>query len=173
MLRFLVPLSRRSPALRPKTLSPRLSTTFIPFRQPYGSQSNDDKLWNGATVKQASNEAGINITENALKQLKYIAERDNDPTQLLRIMVDSGGCHGFQNKMELTNTTDEDDIIFEKDGVRVVVDGISLQYLRGSNVDFVEELIGSTFQVVDNPNAKNSCGCNISFDIDLDMITQN
>lgn len=63
--------------------------------------------------------------------------------------------------------------VFEKDGVRVVVDGISLQYLRGSNVDFVEELIGSTFQVVDNPNAKHSCGCNISFDIDLDMITQN
>ena len=59
------------------------------------------------------------------------------------------------------------------DGVRVVVDSISLQFVRGSTVDFVEELIGSTFQVIDNPNAKNSCGCNISYDIDLDMLTQN
>ncbi|ORX63198.1 hypothetical protein DM01DRAFT_1331266 [Hesseltinella vesiculosa] len=75
--------------------------------------------------------------------------------------------------MELTKTVDEDDIIFEKQGTRVVVDGVSLQFLRGSNVDFVEELIGSTFQVVDNPNAKNSCGCNISYDVDLDMLTQN
>ncbi|KAI8377532.1 uncharacterized protein BYT42DRAFT_496895, partial [Radiomyces spectabilis] len=106
-------------------------------------------------------------------QLKHIAERDNEPDQMLRIMVDSGGCHGYQNKLELTNTADEDDTIFVKDGVRVVVDGISLQFIRGSKVDFVEELIGSTFQVVENPNAKHSCGCNISYDIDLDMITQN
>ena len=63
--------------------------------------------------------------------------------------------------------------VFEMDGVRVVVDSISLQFVRGSTVDFVEELIGSTFQVIDNPNAKNSCGCNISYDIDLDMLTQN
>ncbi|CAO3594638.1 unnamed protein product [Absidia cylindrospora] len=143
--------------------------------QFYGSQAinHSSTVWNGATVKQASNEFGINITDKALQRLQEIAERDNDPTQLLRITVDSGGCHGFQNKMELTNTTDEDDYVFEKNGVQVVVDGVSLQYLRGSNVDFVEELIGSTFQVVDNPIAKHSCGCNISFDIDLDMITQN
>lgn len=63
--------------------------------------------------------------------------------------------------------------VFVKDGVKVVVDSISMQFIRGSTVDFVQELIGSTFQVVDNPNAKNSCGCNISYDIDLDMLTQN
>ncbi|CAO3641820.1 unnamed protein product [Cunninghamella blakesleeana] len=137
------------------------------------SQSTSEDRWNGAVIKQASNESGINITDRALKQLQYIAERDNDHDQLLRVMVDSGGCHGYQNKMELTKTVDEDDFIFEKDGVRVVVDGVSLQFLKGSNVDFIEELIGSTFQVVDNPNAKNSCGCNISYDIDLDMLTQN
>ncbi|SAL97074.1 hypothetical protein [Absidia glauca] len=162
-----------APKLIPRL--PMITSYKRPLLRTYGSQAidTDTSPWNGATVKQASNESGINITEKALKQLKYIAERDNDPHQLLRVMVDSGGCHGFQNKMELTTTTDEDDFVFEKDGVRVVVDGVSLQYLRGSNVDFVEELIGSTFQVVDNPNAKHSCGCNISFDIDLDMITQN
>ncbi|KAL1927282.1 hypothetical protein VTP01DRAFT_3911 [Rhizomucor pusillus] len=125
------------------------------------------------TVKPASIANGLAISDKAVKQLKFIAERDNDNKSMLRILVDSGGCHGYQNKLELTTEVEEDDTIFEKDGVRVVVDPVSLQFIRGSTVDFVEELIGSTFQVVDNPNAKNSCGCNISYDIDLDMITQN
>ncbi|KAI9320795.1 hypothetical protein BX666DRAFT_1911384 [Dichotomocladium elegans] len=124
------------------------------------------------TIKQASRENGLTISDKALKQLKHIRERDNDPDMMLRILVDSGGCHGYQNKLEITHTLDEDDIIFEKEGVRVVVDSISLQFIRGSTVDFVEELIGSTFQVIDNPNAKNSCGCNISYDIDLDAVIQ-
>ncbi|CAO0790641.1 unnamed protein product [Mucor circinelloides] len=121
-------------------------------------------------VKPASTQEGLDITERAVKQLQLIQERENDTEQMLRILVDSGGCHGYQNKMELTNTLDEDDTVFEKDGVRVVVDSVSLQFLRGSMVDYVQELIGSTFQVVDNPNAKHSCGCNISYDIDLDKI---
>ncbi|KAI8974950.1 hypothetical protein BDB01DRAFT_728570, partial [Pilobolus umbonatus] len=103
-------------------------------------------------------------------QLQHIYKRDNDHTQMLRILVDSGGCHGYQNKMELTNTVEDDDIVFEKEGSKVVVDKVSLQFLRGSLVDYVQELIGSTFQVVDNPNAKHSCGCNISYDIDIDKV---
>ncbi|KAI9007023.1 hypothetical protein CLU79DRAFT_778890 [Phycomyces nitens] len=126
----------------------------------------------GATLKQA-NDGELNITDRAIKQLTMIAQRDNEHDHFLRVMVESGGCHGYQNKMELTKKIDEDDIVFEKQGVRVVVDGVSLQFIRGSNVDFVEELIGSTFQVVDNPNAKHSCGCNISYDIDIDMLTTN
>ncbi|CAO3596289.1 unnamed protein product [Absidia cylindrospora] len=151
MLRSLLPISSRlslsRKLIKPVSIPTRL--TILPHnvqrRQHYGSlpASNlNNQRWNGATVRQASNESGINITDRALKQLTYIAERDNNHKQLLRVTVDSGGCHGFQNKMELTSATDEDDFVFEKDGVQVVVDGISLQYLRGSNVDFVEELIG-------------------------------
>ncbi|KAI8636484.1 hypothetical protein BD408DRAFT_426071 [Parasitella parasitica] len=120
--------------------------------------------------KAASTKDGIDITERAVKQLQLIQKRENDNEQMLRVLVDSGGCHGYQNKMDLTNTLDEDDTVFEKDGVRVVIDSVSLQFLRGSMVDYVQELIGSTFQVIDNPNAKHSCGCNISYDIDLDKI---
>ncbi|KAI9307753.1 hypothetical protein BJ944DRAFT_197075 [Cunninghamella echinulata] len=184
MLRSLSHLIRQSSAstsinrtitvARPITRTfPLNYTRFQLYSQSATATKETVERWNGAIVKQADNESGINITDRALKQLKHIAERDNDPDQLLRIMVDSGGCHGYQNKMELTKTVDEDDFIFEKEGVRVVVDGVSLQFLKGSNVDFIEELIGSTFQVVNNPNAKNSCGCNISYDIDLDMLTQN
>ncbi|CAO3612188.1 unnamed protein product [Mucor hiemalis] len=121
-------------------------------------------------TKQASTESGIDISEKAIKQLKIIQKREKDEQQMLRILVDSGGCHGYQNKMELTSTVDEEDTIFEKEGVKVVIDSVSLQFLRGSVVDYVQELIGSTFQVIDNPNAKHSCGCNISYDIDLDKI---
>ncbi|KAG0176970.1 [4Fe-4S] proteins maturation [Apophysomyces sp. BC1034] len=124
-------------------------------------------------VKPAGVEAGMDISPKAVKQLQHIAARDNDKDIMLRVLVDSGGCHGYQNKLELTNTVDEDDTVFIKEDVRVVVDSVSLQFLRGSTVEFVEELIGSTFQVIDNPNAKHSCGCNISYDIDLDKITQN
>ncbi|KAI7907363.1 uncharacterized protein BX663DRAFT_495656 [Cokeromyces recurvatus] len=123
-------------------------------------------------IKPASAEDGIGITEKAVKQLKIIQQKENDTEQMLRILVDSGGCHGYQNKMELTKTVDEEDIIFEKEGVRVVIDNVSLQFLRGSVLDYVQELIGSTFQVIDNPNAKHSCGCNISYDIDFDKIQQ-
>ncbi|ORZ03668.1 hypothetical protein BCR43DRAFT_483756 [Syncephalastrum racemosum] len=140
-------------------------------RRTFASAAADAKA-HDITVLPATDENGLTISDRAVKQLKYIAERDNDD-EMLRILVDSGGCHGYQNKLELTKETEEDDTIFERDGVRVVVDSISLQFVRGSTVDFVEELIGSTFQVVDNPNAKNSCGCNISYDIDLDLLTQN
>ncbi|CAO3658149.1 unnamed protein product [Umbelopsis ramanniana] len=124
-------------------------------------------------VRPAEQKNGIVISDRAIQQLNFMSDRDKDPEQMLRIMVDSGGCHGYQNKLDLTSKAEEDDIVFEKDGARVVIDEVSLQFLRGSTVDFVEELIGSTFQVVSNPNAKHTCGCNISYDIDLDMITQN
>ncbi|KAG2181687.1 hypothetical protein INT44_008502 [Umbelopsis vinacea] len=124
-------------------------------------------------VRPAEQKNGLVISDRAIQQLKFMSDRDKDPEQMLRVMVDSGGCHGYQNKLDLTSKAEEDDIVFEKDGARVVIDEVSLQFLRGSTVDFVEELIGSTFQVVANPNAKHTCGCNISYDIDLDMITQN
>ncbi|GAB5586880.1 [4Fe-4S] proteins maturation [Umbelopsis nana] len=124
-------------------------------------------------VRHADQKSGLVLSDRAVKQLKFMADRDKDPDQMLRIVVDSGGCHGYQNKLDLTSKVEEDDIVFERDGARVVIDNVSLQFLRGSTVDFVEELIGSTFQVVANPNAKHTCGCNISYDIDLDMITQN
>ncbi|OAD68986.1 hypothetical protein PHYBLDRAFT_172820 [Phycomyces blakesleeanus NRRL 1555(-)] len=122
--------------------------------------------YNGSNVSQ------LFLDRHTLLQLKWIASRDHDDNLMLRIIVDSGGCHGYQNKLELTTEVNPDDTVFEKEGVRVVVDEISLPFVRGSKVDFVEELIGSTFQVVENPNAKNSCGCNISYDIDIDKISQ-
>ncbi|CAF9922346.1 MAG: hypothetical protein GOMPHAMPRED_002528 [Gomphillus americanus] len=97
--------------------------------------------------------------------------KDHNPNLALRVTVESGGCHGFQYLMSLTNADDiskEDDIIFEADdgtGAKVVMDEPSLDLLQGSKVDYTMELIGSQFKIVGNPKATSSCGCGTSFDI--------
>ena len=97
--------------------------------------------------------------------------KDSNPNLALRVTVESGGCHGFQYLMSLTNTSSispEDDTIFESSdysGAKVVMDEPSLELLKGSKVDFTMELIGSQFKIVGNPAATSSCGCGTSFDI--------
>ena len=96
---------------------------------------------------------------------------DNQPQLCLRISVESGGCHGFQYLMSLTDMSkvdNDDDTVFEgRDGAKVVLDEPSLELLKGSKVDYTMELIGSQFKIVDNPAATSSCGCGTSFDIQV------
>ena len=96
---------------------------------------------------------------------------DNKPDLCLRISVESGGCHGFQYLMSLTDMSkidNNDDTVFEgRDGAKVVLDEPSLELLKGSKVDYTMELIGSQFKIVDNPAATSSCGCGTSFDIQV------
>lgn len=97
--------------------------------------------------------------------------KDSNSDLALRVTVESGGCHGFQYLMSLTDITaasPEDDTIFEArdgSGAKVVMDEPSLELLKGSKVDFTMELIGSQFKIIGNPAATSSCGCGTSFDI--------
>ncbi|KAG0052229.1 [4Fe-4S] proteins maturation [Gryganskiella cystojenkinii] len=116
---------------------------------------------------EAGKELTVEITDKAVKQLKHIASRDNNPLQSLRITVDSGGCHGYQYLMDLTDEVNEDDVLFDKDGGRILVDTITLPMISGSRIDFIEELIGSAFKVLANPHAAHSCGCDTSFEIKI------
>ncbi|KAG0257600.1 [4Fe-4S] proteins maturation [Actinomortierella ambigua] len=118
-------------------------------------------------VDESGKELTIDITDKAVKQLKHIMKRDNNFTQSLRVMVDSGGCHGYQYLLDLTNEMNEDDVLFERDGARVVVDTITLPMISGARIDFIEELIGSAFKVLNNPHASHSCGCDTSFEIKI------
>ncbi|KAG0210932.1 [4Fe-4S] proteins maturation [Mortierella sp. GBA30] len=118
-------------------------------------------------VDETGKELTVDITDNAVKQLKHIASRDQNPLQALRITVDSGGCHGYQYLMDLTDAVNEDDVVFEKDGARVIIDTITLPMVSGSRIDFIEELIGSAFKVLANPHAAHSCGCDTSFEIKI------
>ena len=83
---------------------------------------------------------------------------------MLRVAVDGGGCSGFQYRFDLVDAVEPDDLKIERDGAAAVVDVISLALLKGSEIDFVDELAGAQFQVR-NPNAKSSCGCGVSFSI--------
>ncbi|MGE7206967.1 iron-sulfur cluster insertion protein ErpA [Sphingomonas sp. NPDC019816] len=103
----------------------------------------------------------IALTPAAAARVAAIAERQNKPA-ILRLSVEGGGCSGFQYKFGLVDTPADDDMIAETDGVRLVVDSISLDLVRGAQVDYVESLGGAAFRVT-NPNAASGCGCGTSF----------
>jgi iron-sulfur cluster assembly accessory protein len=105
----------------------------------------------------------ISVTERAAEKIKQILA--GDPGKLhLRISVLGGGCSGFQYGFELDNARNADDIAVEKNGATVVIDPVSLGYMEGAEIDFVDDLIGAAFKVK-NPHATASCGCGTSFSI--------
>jgi iron-sulfur cluster insertion protein len=108
-------------------------------------------------------EPDIILTENAAKRVAWIAARQSK-APILRLAVDGGGCAGFTYKFELAEREDESDAVSETDGVKLVVDPVSLDLVRGSAVDFVEDLGGASFRVT-NPNAASGCGCGSSFSV--------
>ena len=103
------------------------------------------------------------LTENAARRVAWIASRQSKPA-ILRLAVDGGGCAGFTYKFDLAETPEADDAVVETDGVKLVVDPMSLDLVKGSAVDFVEDLGGAAFKVT-NPNAQSGCGCGSSFSV--------
>ena len=107
-------------------------------------------------------EPDITLTESAAKRVAWIAERQQKAA-VLRLAVDGGGCAGFTYTFELAEQ-ESGDAVAETDGVRLVVDPVSLELVKGSAVDFVEDLAGAAFRVT-NPNAQSGCGCGSSFSV--------
>jgi len=109
-------------------------------------------------------ERGIVVTESAAKRIAVLKAQEDAEGAFLRIAVSGGGCSGFQYGLSFDDQQNADDFIFERDGVRVVIDDTSLDLLNGAEVDFVEDMMGASFQIR-NPNAASSCGCGNSFSI--------
>jgi iron-sulfur cluster assembly accessory protein len=105
----------------------------------------------------------VTLSPAAARRLNTIAAAEGRPL-LLRVAVEGGGCSGFQYKFDLVDAADPDDLKIERDGAAAVVDVISLALLKGSEIDFADELAAAEFRVR-NPNAKSSCGCGVSFSI--------
>ena len=105
----------------------------------------------------------ITLSPSAARRVLWIAERQSKPA-VLRLSVEGGGCSGFQYRYGLAESVEADDIIAETDGVRLVIDPMSLELVEGSEVDFVESLGGSAFRVT-NPLAASGCGCGASFSV--------
>jgi len=106
----------------------------------------------------------VTITEKAARRIAALMAEEANPGLMLRIAVSGGGCSGFQYGFSLDNARLEDDLLFERAGIKVVIDPTSLELIQGAELDFVEELVGSSFQVR-NPNATSSCGCGNSFSL--------
>lgn len=135
------------------------------------------------TIKPLENiKAELKISDNCVKRLKAITK---DSSDFLRVSVEGGGCSGFQYKFDLDNKLSNDDKqvylilvrkgvinkfsrVFEKDGTKVVIDDISLGFVKGATVDYQEELIRASFKIVNNPLAEQGCSCGSSFAVRLD-----
>jgi iron-sulfur cluster insertion protein len=105
----------------------------------------------------------VTLSENAARRILAIAEAEGRPL-MLRVAVDGGGCSGFQYRFDLVDAAESDDLRVETAGATALIDDISLGLLKGSEIDFVDELAGAEFRVR-NPNAKSSCGCGVSFSL--------
>jgi iron-sulfur cluster insertion protein len=108
--------------------------------------------------------APVAVSESAARRVAALIAAEGRPGVKLRVSVSGGGCSGFQYGFALDDKDDEGDVLVERDGAAVVVDGMSLMYVLGAEIDFVEDLSGSYFRVK-NPNAASSCGCGSSFSI--------
>ena len=106
---------------------------------------------------------GIVLTERAARRINEIMA--SEPTgSMLRISVNGGGCSGFQYAFDVDHARRDDDLTIERDGATVLVDQVSVQYMDGSTIDFVDDLIGQSFKI-ENPQATASCGCGTSFSL--------
>ncbi|KAK4700722.1 hypothetical protein P7C70_g5520, partial [Phenoliferia sp. Uapishka_3] len=165
----------------------RLLSTFIPSRPTTATQlppflfrrhlaviaqpptldpSNDDY-----DIDPALATAVLHLTEPAMAQIAKAQKKANDYDLALRVSVESGGCHGYQYKMEVTTKRQEDDYLFNPSAfdpnIKVLIDSSSLPLIHGSTIDYATELIGSSFRIKGNPHAsdKGGCGCGVSWEL--------
>lgn len=109
--------------------------------------------------------ADFALSASAIKRISFLIEKRNDPNIKLRISVEGGGCSGFQYRYNfVTDQTTTDDLYIEQDGAKILIDLVSLELIRGSMLDFTEDLNGAFFQIK-NPIAASGCGCGNSFSV--------
>jgi iron-sulfur cluster insertion protein len=106
----------------------------------------------------------VNFTDNAANKVKNLLVEENNPELKLRVYITGGGCSGFQYGFTFDPTVNEDDTTVEKEGVMLLIDSMSFQYLAGAKIDYLEDLSGARF-VIENPNATTTCGCGSSFGV--------
>ncbi len=114
-------------------------------------------------MTETATETPIVLTDSAARRISEIAAAE-ESNKLLRVSVEGGGCSGFQYKFDLVADGEPDDLLIERNGAKVLIDPVSVTYMAGSEIDFVDDLIGASFKI-NNPNATAGCGCGTSFSI--------
>lgn len=105
----------------------------------------------------------LSMTDRAARRIAQVLAKE-PAGSVLRVAVNGGGCSGFQYSFDVTPERNDDDVVLENGAAVVLVDPVSLDFLKGSKIDFVDDLIGQSFKI-ENPNAKTSCGCGVSFSL--------
>ena len=106
--------------------------------------------------------SGVTLSARAAQEIGDLLDRQGKSDAALRVFVQGGGCSGLNYGMAIDDMVEEDDFVFSNHGVKVVVDAMSMNYVRGASIDYVEDMMGGGFKI-DNPNAVRSCGCGSSF----------
>lgn len=114
-------------------------------------------------ISRKAAQALVTLSQSAADRLNALSQAEGRVV-MLRVAVEGGGCSGFQYEFDLVQAAEPDDLKVERDGAVALVDPVSLDMLRGSEIDFIDELAGAQFRVR-NPNARSSCGCGVSFSI--------
>ncbi|GLT40642.1 hypothetical protein SLA2020_147590 [Shorea laevis] len=140
----------------------RIRRNHILLKSSYSSSSW--ALRDASSQSPSPSPDAVNMTDNCIKRMKELQATESSPDEkMLRLSVETGGCSGFQYVFNLDDKMNPDDRIFEREGVKLVVDDISYDFIKGATVDYVEELIHSAFQVSTNPSAVGGCSCKSSF----------
>ena len=114
-------------------------------------------------MSDITTETPVTLSASAAEQINAIMKKMGKQ-DYLRVAVEGGGCSGFSYKFDFADSANDDDLLIERDGARVLIDEMSLEFLSGSEIDYANELIGSAFKI-NNPNATANCGCGTSFSI--------
>ena len=112
----------------------------------------------------AEMKAALDFTDSAASKVSELVKEEGNPALKLRIYVSGGGCSGFEYNFAFDEAVNEDDTVIEKNGVSLLIDAVSFQYMEGASVDYLEGLEGARF-VINNPNATSTCGCGSSFSV--------
>ena len=113
----------------------------------------------GTTVERR-----VGVSESAARRIAFLRTQEDAADAFLRVSVSGGGCSGFQYNFSFDQSRKTDDLAFERDGVTLIIDEVSLDLVKGAEIDFVEDMMGAAFQIK-NPNAASSCGCGNSFSV--------
>src|SRR5262249_7767728 len=137
----------------------RLSPRVVIFDRDHTILKRSKELM--ATV-ETTPRIGVSLSERAAEEIRGLMERQGKADAALRVFVQGGGCSGLNYGMAIDDAVEEDDFVYNCFGVKVVVDPLSINYIKGASVDYVEDVMGGGFKI-DNPNAVRSCGCGSSF----------
>ncbi|KAM9976858.1 hypothetical protein ACTFIR_010704 [Dictyostelium discoideum] len=161
--KFFTTTTTSNPIHQQTTSTTTTTTTTTPSTEQQQPQQQLSK--EAEEINENITKYNITLTDSCVKELNSVQKKSDSTDIFLRVMVDMGGCSGYQYIIKVENKLQEDDVLFIRNGAKVIIDKISLEMMEGSIIDYEAALMRSSFVVASNPNTIKSCGCKISFEL--------